>query len=101
MVRNIRYCCYTHSLRQVGVHKVNLLSVDGAAPDHAAVAKIHRLVAREDAGVKKAAVVLVALVPEKIRQGKHSQEVRFSITFLSKLEKKLKAYQQLVWTGTG
>ena len=48
---------------QVGIHKVNLLPVDTARPDHAPVAEVHRLRSREDAGGGKVAVVLVTSVP--------------------------------------
>ena len=48
---------------QVGIHKVHLLPVDTAGPDHAPVAEVHRLRSGEDARGGQVAVVLVTSVP--------------------------------------
>ena len=48
---------------ELGVHEVDLVPVDAAGPDHAAVAEVHRLLAAEHAGGGQVAVVLVTPVP--------------------------------------
>ena len=52
---------------ELGVHEVDLVPVDAAGPDHAAVAEVHRLLAAEHAGGGQVAVVLVTPVPALIK----------------------------------
>ena len=56
---------------ELGVHEVDLVPVDAAGPDHAAVAEVHRLLAAEHAGGGQVAVVLVTPVPAPSHHGKH------------------------------
>ena len=49
---------------KVGVYEVHLVPVDAAGPDHATIAEIHGLLARENAGGGQVTIILVTAVPE-------------------------------------